>query len=350
MTSPTMRAAAYLGPGQIAIQSRAIPEPGPGEVRVRVGACGLCGSDLHLLHAPTPFMAPGTTMGHEIAGTVDAVGDGVADFSGGESVVVEPLRTCGTCRYCADGRDSLCPGVGIHGVQLEGGFADYLTVQARRLYRVPAGLDVRLAALAEPTAVAVHGLRLGGFQPGGRVLVLGAGTIGLAAVGVAKAWGAAEIVLTARHPHQAERGRALGATTVLSGADATAEALAAFGKEQPADMVVESVGGTADTLTGAVAALAPGGTIVVLGFFLEPVVLDPLTLFLKEGRLQWSNCYARAPGMADFDEAVRLLGGDGATWSSLLTHAVPLDEIGRAFALAGDKTSGAVKVTVVPGR
>jgi threonine dehydrogenase-like Zn-dependent dehydrogenase len=208
-------------------------------------------------------------------------------------------------------------------------------------------LRPELAALAEPVAVAVHGLRLGGFQPGQRVLVLGAGTIGLATVGVARALGAGEVLLTARHKHQAERGEALGATRILTEREASVEALASLGASSPADLVVETVGGEAKTLVAAGAAVAPGGTVSVLGLFMGSAEIDPFPLLLKEVNLQWSNCYSRSPAQADFQESVQLLQACAEDWSSLLTHSVPLDQIGDAFVLAGDKSSGAVKVTVV---
>ena len=348
MPISTMRAGVYLGPGQVGLESREIPQPGPGEIRVRVKACGLCGSDLHMVHLPVPFMAPGTTMGHEIAGTVDAIGEGVSGWETGAPVVVEPLHSCGHCDYCLAGRDSICRDFQCYGIHRDGGFSDYVTAPARRVFRFPDALNFRLAALAEPVAVAVHGLRLGGFHPDQRVLVLGAGPIGLAVSAVARAWGAREVLLTARHAHQAEIGKRVGATHVFAEKEASVQALDDVGRQRPIDLVVETVGGKADTLQAACAAVAPGGTVSVLGVFLEPVAVDGLSSFLKETRFQWSNCYSRQPGRVDFEESVRLLREHGASWSSLLTHAVPLDEIGRAFEIAGDKTSGAAKVTVLP--
>lgn len=343
----TMRVGTYVGPNRVALANRPVPDPGPGEVRVRVRACGLCGSDLHLVHSPAPLMMSGTVMGHEIAGTVDALGEGVDGYSAGEAVVIEPLRTCGTCEWCRIGRDSICPSMQLFGFNADGGFADYITVPAQRLFRIPSDLPFNLAALAEPVAVAVHGLRIGRFRKGSRVLVLGGGTIGLAVTAVARFWGAGEILLTARHPHQAKLGRALGASEVILDKDATIETMASLGKQRPAELVVETVGGSANTLLAAGAALAQGGVVSVLGVFMSPVAIDGLALFFKEATLQWSNCYSRAPGQADFDEAIRLLRENAGVWSSLLTHSVPLDEFERAFTLANDKSQGAVKITVV---
>jgi (R,R)-butanediol dehydrogenase/meso-butanediol dehydrogenase/diacetyl reductase len=300
-----------------------------------------------VVHNPTPIVAPGTVMGHEIAGTVDALGQGVEDFSAGEAVVIEPLRTCGTCEWCRIGRDSICPDMQLFGIHADGGFADYISVPARRLFRIPSDLPFHLAALAEPIAVAVHGLRMGGFQKGGRVLVLGAGTIGLAVTAVASFWGAGEILLTARHPHQLRLGKALGASVVIMEKEASVEAMASLGKQRPAELVVETIGGSANTLLAAGAALAQGGVVSVLGVFMTPVLIDGFALFFKEATLQFSNCYSHPPGQADFDEAIRLLRENAGSWSPLLTHSISLDEFESAFALAADKSQGAVKITVV---
>ena len=347
MTKRMMNAGIYAGPDNIVIQARPVPAPGPGEVLVRVAACGICGSDVNALHAEAAEMSPGTILGHEASGVVEAVGEGVSGYSGGERVVIEPLRTCGKCNCCAAGRDSLCRSLRILGVHADGAFAEYVVAPARRLYRIPDALDFRTASLTEPISVAVHGLRVGGFQKDMRVLVFGAGIIGLATVAAARAWGAKEILLAVRYPHQAKLGRACGAALVLMEDQSTASALDTLGREKPIALVVDTVG-HADTLAAAAAAVEPGGTIVELGLALAPVPIPGLTLLHKEARLQWSNCYSRrAEGQSDFEESIRLLQQDPVLWSSIQTDSVPLDEIRRGFELAANRKAGTVKVTVM---
>ena len=346
MAPPSMRAAFSRGGQRLEVARVPIPEPGPGEVRIRVHACGVCGSDLHLFNAG--LLPPGRTPGHEMAGEVDIVGDGVAGLAAGQRVAVEPLDSCGRCPACRAGRDSICPQLEVFGIHRNGGFAEYVNLPARRVFRVADDLDPQLAALTEPMAVAVHGLQRGGFSPGQRVIVLGAGSLGLVSAVAARALGAGEVWLTARYPHQVELGAELGATRVLGEAEAGPLELARLGREVDFDLVVETVGGTADTLRAAAAAVRPGGTIAVLGLFLGDVTLDPLTAFMKEATLAWSNCYAHPHEGADFETAARLVDAERAALSRLLTHAVPLDEIARAFTLASDRKAGAVKVTVLP--
>jgi threonine dehydrogenase-like Zn-dependent dehydrogenase len=276
------------------------------------------------------------------------LGDGVEELAAGDRVAVEPLKSCGRCDYCRTGRDAICPSLEVFGIHRHGGFAEFVTLPARRLFRVPEDLDPHVAALSEPMAVAVHGLRRGHLQPGQRVLVLGAGTVGLVTAKAAAALGAGDVWLTARHPHQAELGRHMGAGVVLSEQQATREELFRLGCEAPIDLVVETVGGTADTLRAATAAVRPGGAISVLGIFFGEVALEALPLLIKENTVTWSNCYSRTPEGVDFEAAVEIVERHRDELAELTTHQVPLAEAARAFALASDKKGGAVKVTVVP--
>lgn len=341
-----MRAAVWGDGGALAVAELPLPEPGPGEVRVRVAACGICGSDLHLRRSG--FVRPGLAPGHEMAGTIDALGRGVAGLCEGDTVAVEPLRSCGRCEECQRGLDALCPNGGLLGVHCHGGFAEYVVVGAQRLFSVPADLDPRLAALAEPAAVMVRALRRGGCAAGQRVLLLGAGTLGLLGVLAARAQGASEVWISARHPGQAAVARVFGATRVLDEGEATAAELARATQGAPIDLVVETVGGAADTLAAAAGAVRRGGCISVVGMFLAPVRLETLPLLLKEATLAWSYCYGRSGGRADFADATALLSAERERAARLTTHAVPLAEAARAFELAADRKSGSIKVSVIP--
>jgi L-iditol 2-dehydrogenase len=348
MAEERMQAGVYRGRGQVRAEEVAVPEPARGEVRLRVEACGLCGSDLHIFHSEPDRVAAGMTLGHEMVGVVDAIGDGVEAWRLGDRATVEPLLSCGHCAECRAGFDNRCARYGLIGLHRPGGFAERVVVPARRLYAVPATLDRRIAALAEPVAVCVHGLRMGRFEPGEALLVLGAGSIGVLTVAVARLWGARDVAITARHPHQARVARELGAAATLEPRSMRDAGVGTLAPGPAWPLVVETVGGRADTLLDAAVAVAPGGRVVVLGVFQEEVRLDPWPLLLKEATLTWSLCYTRPNGAADFDEAVRLLAAHPDVFSRVLTHQVPLREIDRAFALADDKSSGAVKVTVMP--
>lgn len=341
-----MRAAQIRGRAQIGMARIEAPEPAPGDVRIRLLACGICGSDLHFFGAG--LWPPGSIPGHEMAGEIDALGDGVKGLAKGERVAIEPFRSCGVCGECLAGQPVRCRELRIHGIHCGGGMAEFVCVQAQRAFRVPADLDPRIAALAEPMAVAVHGLRRGGLLAGHNVLVLGAGTVGLSTALAARALGAGEVFVSARHPHQAELASALGASHVLREAESDERGLRELASSLPIDLVVETVGGSADTVRLAANAIRPGGRVVVLGLFLRPITLDPMLLLLKEATLVWANCYARAPGEPDFETAIRLVDGHRSALAHVTTHVVPLAEVERGFELASDKKSGAVKVSVVP--
>ena len=339
-----MRVAEATRPRGFEIVEVPLPDCGRDLVRVRIEACGVCGSDLHLYHGD--LIAPGQTPGHEMAGVVDAVGSDVTGVPVGTRVAIEPLQSCGSCEYCSSGRDSICPELQLYGMELQGGFAEYVAVPARRVFPVAEDLAPEVAALAEPVAVALHGLGRGGFEAGQRVLVLGGGAIGLVTLLCARYLGAREVWLTARYPQQAETAHALGAARVLDEEEAKPSRLA----RSPAfDLVVETVGGRANTLEAACAATRRGGVVSVLGLFMESPRMNGFQALAKELDLRWSNCYQRAPdGRADFELAAELLDAQREQLARLTTHQLPLAELGRAFEIASDKGSGALKVSVCP--
>ncbi len=319
------------------------PQPAAQEALVRVHNCGICGSDLHFYHGSSP--APRACLGHEIAGEVVAVGDDVERVRPGDLVAVEPLVVCHECVACRRGDYQLCTRLQIVGFHRDGGFAEYVAMPAYALYRLPAAVDAVVGALAEPLAVGVHAVRLAQIRGGECVLVLGAGTIGLLAIAAAKAAGAGEVWVTARYPQQTTAAQALGATRCFRGDE---EELRAAARQQPVDLVIETVGGEADTLTQAIAHVRPGGQVAVLGVFSKPPAIDAVTLMMKEVRLFGSMTYGRDAAGSDFDTALEILAAQPDTFRALVTHRLPLSEIAHAFEIAGDKRSGSVKVMVFP--
>ena len=315
-------------------------EPGPlrdGWVRLRVEACGICGSDLHVWHGH--LRRPmGTSPGHEMAGVVVDGPAGLPDVR----YAVSPNVTCGTCINCRNGRSNLCgragPGLGLG---VDGGLAEVLDAPLENLAAIPDGVDAVTASLTEPLAVTVRGVGLGGVSPDSKVLVLGAGAIGLCAALVARDR-AAEVAITARYPHQRAAAEQIG-VTVLDEGDAVT-----WGKERRPEVVVESVGGTASTLDDAVRVVGRGGRVVVLGTFSEPRLVDLRRLMMKEGSIVGSFCYGSGDREPEFNTAAALTGRWRDELSALTTHQRPLAEVADAFALADDKRSGAIKVTLTP--
>jgi threonine dehydrogenase-like Zn-dependent dehydrogenase len=208
-------------------------------------------------------------------------------------------------------------------------------------------LSPAVAAMSEPVAVAVHGMRRAGLERGDRVLVQGAGTVGLVTTLVAVSMGA-EVWQTARYEHQAERARTMGATRTLTENEADGKALGRLAQRVDFDIVVETVGGRAETLHDACYAIRPGGTILVLGMFLGSPRVAPWPMLAKEGTIVWSNCYARGGGAGDFADAVTIVEAEHDRLALLTTHQFPIARAAEAFATAADRRSGAVKITILP--
>ncbi|MEE3327069.1 MAG: alcohol dehydrogenase catalytic domain-containing protein [Myxococcota bacterium] len=350
MTQPTasMVAAASVDKQSFELAQRPLPEPEAGEVRVRIQACGICGSDLHLYRLG--LLRKGHTPGHEISGVIEEVGRGVKGCRVGDRVAVEPLLSCGTCPSCLAGRDATCRKAKIFGVHLPGGLAEYIVVPEFRVYTLASDLDPTVAALTEPVAVALHGLAQGRFEKGARVLVLGSGSVGLISVLAASWMGAREVWATARHAHQAELARTLGASRVLSESEARPTELAKLGLNHDIDLALETVGGEANTLEAACAAVRPGGHVSVLGLFHKGIHLPGLPLVFKEITISGSNCYTRRPGTdSDFRVAADLVNQERERLALLISDRIPLSDVDRAFKLAADKRRGVIKISVQPG-
>jgi threonine dehydrogenase-like Zn-dependent dehydrogenase len=315
-------------------------EPGPladGWVRLQVEACGICGTDLHFWHGEIPRPV-GTAPGHEFVATVLDGPAGLADVL----YAVSPNVACGACDFCRAGQTNLCarggPGLGLG---RDGALAEVVDAPAVNLAPVGGVVDPVVASLTEPLAVALRGVSLGDPGPDSRVLVLGGGTIGLCAALVARER-AGTVAITTRYPHQRTAAEALGVTVLAE------DEAAAWGKEHRPDVVVETVGGRADTMPVAITAARRGGRIVVVGAFSEPKPIDLQKVMMKEVSIHGSFCYGHARRGPEFAAAAGLVGRWHAELAALTTHQLPLDQVTTAFETAGDKSSEAIKVTIVP--
>ena len=332
--------------------------PGPGEALLRVRASGICGSDLHSYRDSSRWLSPeggwqaGQTPGHEVAGEVAELGEGVTGLEVGQRVALQPRPFCGECGSCRAGRTELCRfSPGLFGEQMPGGCSEVLTVPAVNLFPVADDLDFSVAALAEPLAVAVHGHRvaaqLDASRPthGERVAVLGAGPIGLMSVFYASQAGA-EVAVTYRYPQQAEAARRLGAKQLFE-ADGESEAeLRAWAKEYPVDLVMETVGGAAETPSVAVRVARWGGRVLLLGVPARQVTLPAQAILMKQLRIAATVFYGYIGMQHDYEITTDLLNEHRDLLAPLITHRVPLEEVARGYALAADKRSGAIKVSI----
>lgn len=350
--TPAMKALLLTSPGELAYTDVEVPHPGPGEVCIRVAACGICGSDVHGFTGSTGRRIPPLVMGHEAAGTVDAVGAGVEDLAVDTRVALDSTVFCGRCSDCLDGRENLCTDRQVLGVSCgpyrrHGCFAERVVVPRRVVYPIPDSLDFIAASLLEPLTIALHAVHLAGVGPQTRsAVVVGAGPIGLACVASLKAYGVPKIAAIDLDEGRLVQARSLGATeTFVAGDDAGLKA-ARFGTSTPdtdgADVVFEAVGATAPVRT-AIEACTRGGTVVLVGN-VSPQIEMPLQMVVtRQLRLQGSCSSA-----GSYPEAIRLVAEGKINLSCFVSKVAPLSEGVEWFHRLHEREPGLVKVVLIP--
>jgi L-idonate 5-dehydrogenase len=338
MTTETTRAAVIHAAHDLRIEAVAVPPTGPGEVRVRVLAGGICGSDLHYYHQGgfgTVRVREPMVLGHEVAGVVEAVGEAVASVRPGDKVAVNPSLPCLRCRFCLLGMENHCLDMRFYGSAMRtphvgGGFREVLVCHASQA--VPADMPAERAAFAEPLSVCLHAAKQAGDLMGARVLVTGAGPIGALCVLVARHAGAREVVATDLAAAPLAMVRRLGADVALNLRE-TPDALAPYAADKGAFDVVFECSGSGAALAGALPGARPraGGVPVGLGGAETPVPLNAVVG--KEITLRGTFRFHE-----EFSHAVAILARGAIDVAPLLTERVTLADAVRAFDLASDRT------------
>ena len=289
------------------------PTPGPGEVLLRVAACGVCGSELETFKARSPRRTPPLVMGHEFCGTVEALGPGVAGVGVGDRAVSHSLVSCGACVRCRRGDTHLCAYREIFGMHRPGAFAEFVAVPARCLVPWPDGLPAEAACLAEPLANGVHMVRLTAALAPRTVLVIGAGPIGLMAQQAYQTMAGAEVVVADLSAERRAVAARLGARQTVDPREADPVAVVHEWTEgEGADVVIDAVG-SGLTKRQSVAATRPGGAAVWIGLHEDSVTLDTYAVTLPERHVL--GTYAATQG--ELAEAVGLMAAgrvDGTSW------------------------------------
>ncbi|SDQ65036.1 NAD(P)-dependent alcohol dehydrogenase [Quadrisphaera sp. DSM 44207] len=341
----TQRVAVLDAPGSIVLERRPVPAPGPGQVAVRVAAVGICGSDVHYFEHGRigDYVVEGPlVLGHEASGTVTAAGEGVDASLVGRRVAIEPQTTCGRCEQCRQGRYNLCPHVVFFATPpVDGAFTEEVVVDAVQVHPVPDALSDEEAALVEPLAVAVHACRKAPVRPGARVLVSGAGPVGLLCLQVALAHGASEVVVTDVNAHRLSVARELGATGVVDVTGASAQEPAGP-QEALFDVVLECSGFPSATLW-CLRRTAPAGTIVLIGMG-APVPLPVDQLQAREITLTGVFRYRHV-----YPTAIELAASGKVRLAPLVTSHHGLDDVEGALR-KGRTDPRSLKAVVHPGR
>jgi L-idonate 5-dehydrogenase len=309
------------------------PDPGPGDVLVRVARVGICGSDKHYFHhgrcgafvPRAPF-----ALGHELAGTIAAVGTGVTDLVAGQDVTVDPLHACGICVACRDGHASRCPvkrylGSAAAWPHLDGGLGEFLCVPADQIHRLPANVSLDVGALVEPAAVAWQAVQRAGDVAGATALVVGGGAIGQIILRILKALGAGPCLLVEPTAFNRSIGLQSGADDLLDPADAGTEGrlIAA------APSMAFECAGTAPALATCLTAVRAGGTIVQVGTLPDAVTVPLNRLMTKELTLRGSLQYHQA-----FPPVLALLAEGRLRLDDLITHRFPFAQTPAALEFA----------------
>lgn len=340
-----MKANYFLKPQTLELRDVQAGDPGPQEVIMRVAACGVCGTDVHIYYGEkgSAEVRPPVVLGHEFAGVVERVGTEVASLKAGDHVTVDPNIYCGECRFCRAGKKQMCENLKAVGVTQDGGFAQYCRIPAAQCLPLDPAVPLEAGAMAEPIACCIHGIDRVGIQTGDTVLVVGGGAIGLIMVQLARLSGAARVVLSEPVRMRREAGLALGATAAVDPLtqDLGAELKRVFGADG-ADVVIECVGNVAATAQ-AVSAARKGGSVLLFSVP-KPDAAYPLPLidvFKKE-----LTIYGSFINPDTHQRAVDLINAGLIQLEPIITHRFELERLEEAIAM--QMSAESLKVMVIP--
>jgi L-iditol 2-dehydrogenase len=323
------------------------PRPGAGEVLIAVRACGICGSDVHGMDGSTGRRQPPLIMGHEAAGVIAGIGEGVGGWKTGQRVTFDSTVYCGTCWYCRRGEINLCDNRRVLGVSCdeyrqEGAFAQYVAVPVRILYALPDGVSFTQAAMVEAVSIAVHGVRRVSPQLNDSAVVVGAGTIGLLAVQVLKACGCSPVVAADVDPAKLELAARLGADVVIDSGKKEVGREVRRHVPRGADVAVEAVG-LAASVRDALAALRKGGQLALVGN-VSPVVDFPLQSVVI-GQISVNGSCASS---GEYPTCLELIARRVVDVDAMISAVAPLAEGAEWFQRLYRKEPGLMKVVLVP--
>jgi L-iditol 2-dehydrogenase len=345
MENQMMQALVWLGPRDMVQRAEPVPKPAEGEVLISVGAVGICGSELSGFLGHNSLRVPPLIMGHECAGRVVQATEGT--FATGEAATVgarvtfNPLVVCGTCDRCSSGRSNLCRRRQLVGAHRPGGFAQYVAIPARQCYPLPESLSLVAGSLVEPLACSIRAVALSGVNPQERLLILGAGPIGLCAVAAARAQGVEQILVSDVMPQRLEIARRWGASEIIN---AREQDVVAFVQELypgGVDRVIDAVGAT-PVRTQAIRAVVPGGRVVLIGLHDEESVMPANYIIRQEITVTGSFAYTDD----DFAQAVDLLVRGVVKPSADWLEERPLSDGPAAFAELVDGKAKAAKIVL----
>ncbi len=339
-----MKAGIYHGVRDIRLEEIEVPAVPPGHVLIDTKVSGICGSDIHQYLGAWNQPRGRVVTGHELCGVVVEVGAGVSTVSVGDHVCPECFAHCGVCRFCRVGLYNLCDCIWYISQAGYGGFAEYALLSASSLFQLPTRLSFEEGVLVEPLAVAHRALLRTGAERRARLAILGAGTIGLLCLAIAKVLDFRDVLITAKYEHQARMAERFQADHVIriTSQDVRQEAKALF-EASGVDVVVDTVA-SAETFHDALAIVRKAGTICLVGGYTVPVSLNLRAVVSKELHMVGSQCYSSSGLTTDFAAVIDLVASKAVDGTPLITHRFPLEAVAEAFHVAMDKRSQSIKV------
>ena len=343
-----MRAARFdAASGELSVQDVPVPEPGPGEVLVRVEACGICLSDVHLIDGSLPGPLPAVTPGHEAAGVVERTGEQVQGWAPGDRVLLSGGRPCGACSRCVRGRYTDCLAFEIMGFHYDGAWAQYVVVPGPTLTSVPDGLPLeQVAVLADAVSTPYAAITARAqVRPGEAVGLWGIGGLGVHAVQVARLVGASPVIAVDPLPSARERALALGADVAL---DPRSEDVVARVREVTGGLMLDAafdLYGSGAVLAQTVACLGRGGRAVMVGLSLDDVSLGPGVVF---GVMNHALLGHLGYEKRHLDELVQLVQTGRLDLSGSVSDLLPLEDVADGVQRLRDKTGNPVRLVVQP--
>lgn len=324
-----MRAALFPEKGEVIFTEIGTPKAGAGEALIEVKYAGICGSDVNVWKGLHPTATYPRVPGHEFVGILREIsGEAKEELSPGDVVVVQPYDSCGICGPCTSGQSNVCRNLSILGIHQDGGFAEYAVVPADKVYKLPADVDLKVAALTEPLAVAVHDVRKSGLQVGQTVLIIGGGPIGMLQALVSREAGASRVFISEINENRIRFIQSLGFETVNPAKEDIEEVTAKVTDGKGFDVVFEVSGSRAgiSTMTKVVKI---GGTVMVIGMSPESYPVDTGAMFAKELKLQGVRLHSQDA----FEGAVKLVasGKLNDVLCKLIDKVFPLSEIAQAM-------------------
>jgi L-iditol 2-dehydrogenase len=324
------------------------PVAGQGEVLVRVAACGICGSDVHGYDGSSGRRIPPLVMGHEAAGIIAEVGEGVTRFAVGDRVTFDSTVYCGTCDFCVAGEINLCDNRQVVGVSTPdfrraGAFAEFVTVPERIVYKLPDELSFAEAAMLEAVSVALHAVVVSEVKGGETTLVIGAGMIGLLILQAAKAAGCGRVLVADVDASRLKLAEEAGAdATILASGDAMVQQILQETNGRGVDLVLEAVGRD-ETVSAAVGAVRKGGTVTLVGNITPQVTLPLQKVVSRQIRLQGS-----CASSGEYPQAMELISNGKIRVTPLITAVAPLSDGARWFERLHSREPNLMKIVLDP--